>query len=322
MVPAPESKVTATGAPRRGAFTLRGASCLAQGVRPASWPLTPTPLSAQCQRVKTFHLMRPAGRAAPVLVSVPHAGLAVPPEVAGELLADEATLRADADLCVDALYADAPTQGASLLTAVVSRFVVDLNRATTDVDSASVPDHPSPLADARRGLIWRLSTGGKRVLARPLTMERLRNRITRYHAPYHDALWRTLTELRDRHGHAILLDGHSMPAFSGGEIGQGRRHADIVPGCLGGTSCAPALLQAACEYFTSRGYTVAVDDPYRGGFITRHYGRPREGLHALQLEVNRDLYLDPFTLDHRVRGFARLQTDLLGFVRHLTGLRL
>ena len=164
--------------------------------------------------------------------------------------------------------------------------------------------------------------GGKRVLARPLTMERLRNRITRYHAPYHDALWRTLTELRDRHGHAILLDGHSMPAFSGGEIGQGRRHADIVPGCLGGTSCAPALLQAACEYFTSRGYTVAVDDPYRGGFITRHYGRPREGLHALQLEVNRDLYLDPFTLDHRVRGFARLQTDLLGFVRHLTGLRL
>jgi len=276
--------------------------------------------------VRTFRLQRPAIRALPLVVSVPHAGTLLPGDLDGEVIADERLVRADADLAVDELYASAPTAGATLLTATVSRFVVDLNRATSDVDALSVPDHPAPLLDARRGLIWRTATGGRSVLGRPLTLEKLRDRIARYYTPYHDALGKLIGELKDEHGYVIVLDGHSMPGFSrsegAGAGGGGRRHADIVPGCMGGTSCAPSLVRAACEYFAGRGYSVAVDDPYRGGFITRHYGQPREGVHVLQVEVNRDLYMDPLTLELRPRGFARLRADLLAFVQQVATLRL
>jgi N-formylglutamate amidohydrolase len=272
--------------------------------------------------VRPFRILRPERRALPVLVSVPHAGLAVPAEIEPELCIDERMLRANADLAVDALYDGAARAGATLLVADVSRFVVDLNRSTGDVDSVSVPQHPAPLADARRGLIWRVATCGRPVLARPLTLAQLELRVRRFHAPYHDALATLLHELRDRFGFAILIDGHSMPPVARGDNGNARRYADIVPGCLGGASCAAALVREACRFFDTRGYSVAVDDPYRGGYITRHYGRPRDGWHALQIEINRDLYLDRVSLELRPRGFARLQGDLAAFVESLSSLDL
>jgi N-formylglutamate amidohydrolase len=282
-----------------------------------------SPLHSDSRASKVFRLQSPAGRKLPVLVSVPHAGLDVPTDVRRELLVDEAVLRNDADLAVDELYADAPQSGATLLVALLSRYVVDLNRGVGDVDRWSVPDHPSPLADARRGVIWRLSTCGQPALARPLTLAALRDRIRRFHEPYHTALREELFALRAAHGHALLIDGHSMPAHGRGENGSAwRRRADIVPGCDGGASCAPELVSAACRFFRERGYSVAVDDPYRGGFITRNYGKPHEGIHALQIEVNRDLYLDPITLELKSRGFSRLRADLAAFVRSLSALRL
>jgi len=254
---------------------------------------------------------------------VPHAGLEVPDDVRRDLLVEDEVIRADADLEVNELWADAPVAGATLLVALLSRFVVDLNRSAGDVDSLSVPDHPTPLADARRGVVWRVSTCGRQVLARPLTLRQLQDRISRFHEPYHQALRRTLGVLRDRHGHAILIDGHSMPAVGRGEDGVSRRRrADIVPGCDGGATCSAALVDATCSFFRARGYSVAVDDPYRGGYITRHYGRPDEGLHAIQIEVNRDLYLDPFTLELKPRGFARLRATLTALLQSLAGLRL
>jgi N-formylglutamate deformylase len=263
--------------------------------------------------VKPLRIVRPEGRALPVLVSIPHAGLDVPAEIAPELCVDDYMLRANADLAVDRLYEGAVHAGATLLVANVSRFVVDLNRATTDVDTLSVPDHPEPLADARRGLVWRVATCGRPVLARPLTMGELERRVARFHAPYHDALATLLHEVRARFGFAILIDGHSMPSLGRGGNGA-RRIADVVPGWLGGGSCDAALLRLACEHFDRRRYTVAVDDPYKGGFITRHYGNPHEGFHALQIEVSRDLYMSPLTLEVRERGFARLAADLAAFV--------
>lgn len=270
-----------------------------------------------------FDIRRPNGDSLPILVSVPHAGLGVPEELRSDLLVDETVFRTDADLAVDQLYADVPAVGASLLVARLSRYVVDLNRGAGDVDSLSVPDHPFPLADARRGIIWRISTCGQPVLARPLSLAELRARIARFHEPYHAALRATLAELRDEHGHAVLLDGHSMPGISVGENGGvRRRRADIVPGCDGGSTCSRDLLEATCRFFRARGYSVKVDDPYRGGFITRHFGRPAEGWHALQIEVNRDLYLDPLTLEIKPRGFARLRSDLTQFVQSLASLAL
>jgi N-formylglutamate amidohydrolase len=272
-------------------------------------------------RESIFELLRPSRDGLPVLVSVPHAGLEVPPAVRESLLVDDSVLRADADLAVDELWREAPAAGAALLVARYSRYVVDLNRAAGDVDSLSVPEHPFPLADARRGVVWRLSTCGRPALARPLTLAELRERLARYHEPYHAALRDSLAELRARHGHAVLLDGHSMPGTARGENG-GRRRADIVPGCDGGATCAGALLDATCRFFRDRGYSVKVDDPYRGGFITRQFGRPADGVHALQIEVNRELYLDPLTLEVKPRGLARLRADLGAFLHSLRELRL
>lgn len=272
------------------------------------------PLGRARSNGRLFRLVRPLGDATPVLVSVPHAGLEVPADVRRHLLVDDRMLREDADLAVDDLYDEVTAVGATLLAARVSRFVVDLNRSTGDVDSVSVPEHPAPLADARRGIIWRCSTAGRAVLARPLSLAELEDRIARFYAPYHAALRATLKELKARHGQAVLIDGHSMPGASRSDNG-GSRHADIVPGCHGGTTCSPILVDFAVRFFRDRGYSVAVDDPYRGGFITRHYGRPKEGWHALQVEVNRDLYLDPVTLTVRPRGCARLRADLTAFVR-------
>jgi N-formylglutamate deformylase len=273
--------------------------------------------------MRVFRLMRPRGRKIPVLVSVPHAGLRVPEELRAQILADEKVLRTDADLGVDDLFDGVTEVGASLLVAEVSRLVVDLNRARGDVDSLSVPEHKSPLPDARRGVVWRLSSSGQPVLAHPLSLAELENRLLRYHEPYHETLRKTLVEIRDRHGYAILLDGHSMPGFPRGDGGaHPRRRAEVVPGWNGGTSCSARVVEEAARFFRSRGYSVAVDDPYPGGFITRHYGKPEEDWHALQIEVNRDLYLDPLTLERNPAGFARLREDLTVFVAHLGALKI
>ena len=272
--------------------------------------------------MKPFDLIRPSGVASPVVVSVPHAGLHVPDELQGELDYDERLLMANADHAVDALYVGVTSTGASLLRANVSRIVVDLNRAPSDIDALSVPEHPSPLADARRGVIWRTAICGRNVLRHPLTLAEHARRIERWHAPYHTQLRALLEETRARHGYVILLDGHSMPGRPIVDGRPGPRHADIVPGCLGGRSCAPALVRAASAHFEGRGYSVAVDDPYRGGFITRRYGQPASGCHALQLEVNRELYLDAITLAPKPRGVSRLRDDLTAFVASLAEVRI
>jgi N-formylglutamate amidohydrolase len=273
--------------------------------------------------MRVFRFTHPRGRELPILVSVPHAGLAVPEELRPQIVADEQVLRSDADLGVNDLFGGVSEVGASLLVAEISRLVVDLNRAEGDVDNLSVPEHRSPLPDARRGVVWRLSSSGRPILARPLSLADLEDRLSRYHEPYHQTLRKTLFELRGRHGYAILVDGHSMPGLPRGDGGANpKRRADLVPGCNGGSSCGAPVVEEAERFFRSRGYSVAVDDPYPGGFITRHYGKPEVGWHALQLEVNRDLYLDPLTLEVNPRGFARLREDLTAFVAFLGTLRM
>lgn len=271
--------------------------------------------------MKLFEVIRPSSGASPVIVSVPHAGLHVPAEVEDELDYDDRLLVENADHAVHELFEDVPAAGATLLFARVSRIVIDLNRAPDDVDALSVPEHPSPLADARRGVVWRTATSGRTVLRAPLSLAAWQLRLDRWHAPYHALLLELLEEARARHGHAILLDGHSMPGRAIVDGRPGRPHADIVPGCLSGRSCGAELVRAATQHFAGRGYSVEVDAPYKGGYITRHYGRPALGWHALQLEVNRDLYLEPLTLVPKLRGVSRLRADLSAFVAHAASLR-
>lgn len=258
----------------------------------------------------------------PVIVEVPHAGLLIPDALRHDILAGTEALARDADLHVDALYAHAPEVGAALITARVSRYVVDLNRAPDDVDIETVHDHPAPRAGQPRGVVWRVTTEGRPVLRRPLDSAALRDRLDFYHSPYHEALRAELTRTRERFGYAVLVAGHSMPSSVRKGAREVERRADIVPGTLGGSSADRRVIDLVDEHFRSAGLTVRHDDPYRGGFTTAHYGRPSDGWHAIQIEINRALYMDEQTLATKPGDFERMKRLLRELVARLGTLEL
>ncbi|MBP6831940.1 MAG: N-formylglutamate amidohydrolase [Deltaproteobacteria bacterium] len=258
---------------------------------------------------EAFALIRPSARALPLLVEVPHAGLEVPGEARALLTVDDRVLLRDADTWVDGLFRDVVAQGATLLTASCSRYVVDLNRDESDHDPASVASSTHPQGTAPRGVIWRESSDGTPALRRPLTDAEFDQRIERYHRPYHRALSRELEALRARHGVAVLLCGHSMPATGRSQLAQSpRRRADVVPGTRGRSTAGGKLIDAVDAHFRAAGLSVRHDDPYRGGATTQRYGRPSAGMHAIQVELNRDLYMDERTLSPKPEAMAWLRS--------------
>jgi N-formylglutamate deformylase len=257
----------------------------------------------------------------PVIVEVPHAGLTIPDALRDDILAGDDALARDADLHVDALYVDAPLAGAALLTARISRYVVDLNRAPDDIDLDGNEPAPGRLGQPR-GVVWRVTTEGRPALRRPLDQAGLRSRLDLYHAPYHETLRAELERTRARFGYAILVAGHSMPSTVRRGARELERRADVVPGTLGGTSADRRVIDLVDEHFRSAGLSVRHDDPYRGGFTTAHYGRPHDGFHAVQIELNRDLYMHEATLRPKPGDFAQLQQLLQELVKKLGGLSL
>jgi len=258
----------------------------------------------------------------PVLVEVPHAGLSIPEPLKQEILASEDTRKRDADLYVDELFTYAPEVGAALLAARVSRYVVDLNRAPDDVELGALEDPASGRVGQPRGVVWRVTTDGRPVLRTPLDATALGQRIALYHSPYHARLREELELTRERFGYAILLAGHSMPSAVRRGARDIERRADIVPGSLGGTSCDPRIVELVDQHFRAAGLSVRHDDPYRGGFATAHYGRPAQKQHAIQIEINRALYMDELSCVRKTDNFARLQQLLKELVARLGQLEL
>jgi len=262
-----------------------------------------------------FTLIEPERRESAVVVEVPHAGLHVPATYLANLTAPARSLARDADLYVDELYADAPLEGATLLVAHTSRYVLDLNRGEEDWDREAVAAPASARggvgygpARMPRGLVWRLTTDGLPAMARPLTLAELDERVDRIHRPYHRALWSALERKREQFGYAVLLAAHSMPSNArtvNGETGAPR--ADIVPGTQGRTTSASVFIESVDAHARAFGYTIRHDDPYRGGFSARHYGQPHKGIHAVQVELARRLYMDERTLG-RGAGFDAMRT--------------
>lgn len=251
--------------------------------------------------------LHPALVDSPLVISIPHSGLAWPDDVQPRPRVDFAR---NADYAVPSLYAEGPRFGAVMLEARFSRLLVDLNRAGDDVSSLLVPDHPAPRPRRRpgvparegevvdtdhhrpgRGVVWSAALGNVPLLPGPLKFSQFRERIERFHEPYHRALEVLLRRRVARFGYAILLDAHSMPCSVG---------ADLVLGTLGGTSCSPAIERLALDALgalpTNPHLRVRLNDPYHGGEVVRRCGRPDDGLHALQLEVSRALYMDERTM--------------------------
>lgn len=265
-----------------------------------------------------FELTVPERGPTAVLVEVPHGSIALPPALQAEITAPAECLWRDADLHVDRLYQRAPTRGATLLAAKYSRYVVDLNRAPNDVDAKTVPDHPSPRAHQPRGVVWRITTDGRPAISAPLTYAALGERLARFHAPYHAALEAQLERLRMRFGFAVLVAGHSMPSVGrAGHSDTGSRRADVVPGTRGRSTADPRVIDLVDSHFRAAGLSVSHDDPYQGGYTTQHYGRPRERWHAVQIELNRAIYMNEETGELRERDAARVRTLLDELVEKL-----
>jgi len=212
----------------------------------------------------------------PLLVSLPHAGTHIPPAIAGKLQ-PRALQVEDTDWFLDQLYAFVTGLGASLIVPKHSRYVVDLNRPS-DNQPMYAGTNNTELCPTRFFTGEPLYRDGMA----PTDAEVLQ-RVTTYWQPYHDALREELARLKAEHGHAILFDGHSIKSelpwlFDG-------RLPDLNLGTASGSSCAPSLRDALASLLQAQQqFTVAVDGRFKGGHITRHYGQPSMGIHAVQLE--------------------------------------
>lgn len=246
-----------------------------------------------------FEVERAEGEETPVVVEVPHAGLWVDAESLATLIAPARSIGRDADLYADELFADAPSCGASLLRATMSRYVCDLNRSSDELDEQTTPGGRA--RSAPHGLIWRRTTEGRPALAGPLTAQEVARRIETIYRPYHAALSGLLAEKRRKFGFAVLLCGHSMPSH--GRMGE--RRADVVPGSRGQSTADPAVLAVAERVAERFALRLEHDVPYRGGYSTAFYGDPAGGTHSLQIELNRALYMDEVSLGRVEPGFTK-----------------
>ncbi|MFN4025747.1 MAG: N-formylglutamate amidohydrolase [Hyphomonas sp.] len=256
-----------------------------------------------------FRLETPQGPAAPVIFASPHSGSLYPRNMVEALCVPLIDVRRTEDAFVDELFASAPAHGASLLAACYARSVVDLNRDPHELDAAMFFDGPprvcalpTPRVEAGLGCLPRVGAKGEAIYARLLYRAEGEQRLAGVHDVYHGELSVQLDHLRSQHGQALLIDCHSMPSQQPGR----RNLADIVLGDRFGSSCDPRLMNRLERVFRNHGLTVARNAPYAGGYTTRRYGRPKRGIHAVQIEINRGLYMDEQHVT-RSGGFARLR---------------
>jgi N-formylglutamate amidohydrolase len=235
----------------------------------------------------------------PVILSVPHAGRAYSPELLKLSRLPRMTLEMLEDRLVDRLVWRATSSGATAFIALAPRAEIDLNRDVREIDPMLVaPTLPAtqtmPSARARGGigLIPSRIAGAGAIWRQRISRSELDRRIGLIHRPYHEALDNALVKARDRFGAAILLDCHSMPPRPALASGAADKPASVVFGDRHGTSIAPDLLEAAVAGAERLGYRTACNVPYAGGYISGRHGRPAENIHALQIELDRSLYLD------------------------------
>jgi len=272
-----------------------------------------------------YDVAAPSRQTAAVVFASPHSGKNYPPGFVAASRLDPLTLRRSEDAFVDELFATAPRHGAPLLRALFPRAYIDPNREPWELDPAmfaealpSFVNGASPRVSAGLGTIARVVANGAEIYRNKLTFSEAKHRVETLYRPYHAKLEELLAATHARFGRCLLIDCHSMPSVGGPmDRDPGKRRVDFVLGDCFGTACAPSLIGAVEAFLKARGYAVGRNDPYAGGFTTRHYGRPDQGRHALQIEINRGLYMDEMRIE-RSRGFAGLARHLDELIEYLS----
>lgn len=264
-----------------------------------------------------FTVDEPATRTSAVIFASPHSGRDYPADLLNATRLDPLTLRRSEDCFVDELFAAAPTHGAPLLKALFPRAYCDVNRDPGELDPALFYEAPpmtpltrSPRVHAGLGVIARVVRDGAEIYPRRLPLAEASRRLGQLHAPYHAMLRRLIETTKARFGRAVLIDCHSMPsqAALGG--------VDMILGDRYGASCAPELTAFATRALADLGFEVGRNNPYAGGYTAETYGAPAKGVHVLQIEVNRAIYLDEARLE-RLAAFAGVKTRIDAFIARL-----
>jgi N-formylglutamate amidohydrolase len=258
-----------------------------------------------------FVLIEPLRRTAPLIFASPHSGRRYPAELLADTRVPLISLRRSEDAYVDELIAGAAAHGATVLSATIARAYVDLNRDPAELDPDMFDERPPPSAhltsarvQAGLGAIPRVSGDGQAIYRRKLSLPDAERRIAAVHRPYHAMLANLVAETIEAFGCAVLVDCHSMPSNS-----RGAHAPDIVLGDRFGASCHPSVTALAEATLRRLGYRVARNAPFAGGHTTQTYGRPALHTHALQVEINRALYVDERTLE-RTNGYVRIRADM------------
>ena len=243
-----------------------------------------------------FKLMLPAAIESPVVVASPHSGRIYDADFMASTVLDSARIRSSEDAYVDVLLDRIPALGVPVLSAQMPRAFLDLNRAPEELDPAVIDDVPrgamNPRVASGLGVIPRVVAQGRAIYSGKISHAEAQHRIDTFWRPYHRQLDVLMSNARDRFGQAILLDFHSMPheAIEGTVVSGAP--AQIVLGDRFGSSANAVLVDILEETLTDLGFRVARNAPFAGAYITQAYGHPERGWHAIQIEIDRSLYLD------------------------------
>jgi len=253
---------------------------------------------------EAYVLTKPNPQTLPFVFASPHSGDDYSDEFLAQSRLDATAIRRSEDCFVHELFQDAPRLGAPLIRARFPRAYLDPNREPYELDPTmfrgSLPsfvNSRSARVSVGLGTIARVVSNGAEIYRKKLDFREVEQRIDRLYFPYHAMIKQLLVATRAQFGAVVLVDCHSMPSMGSAVEGDtGRRRCDFVLGDRFGTSCDPAIVDLLERRLNDLGYSVARNDPYAGGFVTQNYGRPGAGIHAVQIEINRGLYMDEATI--------------------------
>ncbi|MGE0626768.1 MAG: N-formylglutamate amidohydrolase [Hyphomicrobiaceae bacterium] len=268
-----------------------------------------------------FVVFEPDEQLTPFVFCSPHSGRQYPKVLLQSARLDAHALRKSEDCFVDELFAGVRSLGAPLVAARFPRAYLDVNREPFELDPELFGRGLPSFANAQSirvagglGTIARIVADGEEIYSEPPTIEAALERIELLYQPFHAKLSQLLEATRERFGMVVLIDCHSMPSAAMSNSSTTR--PDFVIGDRFGASCDPRLTRLIRDQLARQGYQALLNRPYAGGFITEHYGRPAQGMHAIQIEINRALYLNEQTLVPTI-GFSLIRRDLMTLCRRL-----
>jgi N-formylglutamate amidohydrolase len=273
---------------------------------------------------------RPFKQALPLVVSSPHSGRNYPQKFVAASDLTPLRLRSSEDSFVDEIFDSAPKLGAPFLKALFPRAFLDVNRQPFELDPSMFSDilpnfvtTQNSRISAGLGTIARVVSNGEKIYRDKLTFIEAETRINNFYWPYHQTLKTLIDDTKNEFGYCILLDCHSMPSgtnrYKNSCRSSNGRLGDIVLGDCFGTSCHKDIINSAIDILSGYGFSVRRNIPYAGGFITRNYGKPREGVHAIQIELNRALYMDEKLIERldNIELLAKAMTNFMDFLGNL-----